>query len=167
SFAVNGEFTYANNFANASMQAMALDNQENILLLGGVATSILDKEVVVLKLDSQGQLVKSFANNGKLKLNSVTDEFFGKALTVDPENNAMLITGFDLMDPKAQVRAYDSQGNPAGYFGENGIASSNNTLPDPDDLLGIWLDTRTNSLFVTGTTDTTSDPRMFLMKLIN
>jgi len=161
SFGNNGKFITG--IINDDMiKRIAVDSNGNIYAVGSVADNNFDYSVMVLKLDSNGNLDTNFASSGYFKYGLNGHEIWGEAITL--HNNKIIVGINDYQNSGNSVisiRRLNIDGSIDTSFGTNGEMhfgySNKNTI-----IHNIAVDTSGN-IYIAGKTEITSGDSAILV----
>ncbi len=123
-FGENGVFHFENDLGSDLVFDLDLMEDGTMFITGSYAPAPANPQLMVLKLNSDGMLDSTFANNGALIDSIDVSEDYGHALLVDETGSIFVagnskITGFGYN--RNFVTKYDASGMVDSTFGDNGI----------------------------------------------
>lgn len=168
-FGVSGQVSFSQNSNETRINDLAIDGNNAIYVTGNQYVGGSGNEMLLLKYDSQGNLVQDFGQQGVVAFNSgVVEESKGSTIQIALDGS-LYIAGDINQNESIAVWHYDTKGQLMPYFGDQGLAIYPLDTSFNEYARDILLDEQGHAIYVTGNTGSfkSGDRQAFVLKLIN
>ncbi len=168
-FGRSGQVTFSQNSNETRVNDLTIDGNNAIYVTGNQYVGGAGNEMLLLKYDSQGNLVQDFGQQGVVAFNSdVVEESKGSTIQIALDGS-LYIAGDINQNESIAVWHYDTKGQLMPHFGDQGLAIYQLDTSFSEYTRDILVDEQRHSIYVIGNTGSfkSGDRQAFVLKLTN